>query len=210
MTSPDQCRSRDVIVFSANFIPLIEAMGIKSTFLVCSALAFCLIPAAIPLSAKATPIAPSVDISQAHAPLTVDHLWPVIDRLQVARDNRDVEGTLALIAPFAVTVVTVKSGNGLSSITTHLEGLEAHRQMLERSFSQVQSREILKSSVTVDILNDNFGIAEIYQMENLETPAGESWIAASQTVLRLGRVDGQVLVTSATVEGWISARPSQD
>jgi hypothetical protein len=29
-------------------------------------------------------------------------------------------------------------------------------------------------------------------------------------VLRLGRVDGQVLVTSATVDGWISARPTQD
>ncbi|MGF1518466.1 MAG: hypothetical protein ACFCVB_11760 [Nodosilinea sp.] len=114
------------------------------------------------------------------------------------------------MAPFAVTVVTVEAGNGLSTITTHLEGVEAHRQMLEQSFSQIQSWESLRNYVTIDIIDDNFGIAKIYQMENFETAAGESWIAASQTVLRLGRVDGQVLVTSATVDGWIAARPSQD
>jgi hypothetical protein len=64
--------------------------------------------------------------------------------------------------------------------------------------------------VTIDIIDDNFGIAKIYQMENLETSTGEAWIAASQTVLRVSRVDGQVLVTSATVDGWISVRPSQN
>lgn len=185
-------------------------MSIKSTFLACSALAFCLPTVAIPLSAKAITIAPPVEVAQATAQLTEANVQAVIDQLQAARNNRDVDGTLELMAPFAVTVVTVESGNGLSTVTTHLEGVEAHRQMLEQSFSQVQSRESLKNYVTIDIIDDNFGIAKIYQMENFETSAGEAWIAASQTVLRLGRVDGQVLITSATVDGWISARPSQD
>lgn len=185
-------------------------MSIKSKFLVYSALAFCVTTAAIPLSAKAMPLAPTVGIAQVTAQLTEENVQAVIDQLQAARNNRDVEGTLELMAPFAVTVVTVESGNGLSKITTHLEGVDAHRRMLEQSFGQVQSRESLKNYVTIDIIDDDFGLAKIYQMENFETSTGEAWIAASQTVLRLGRVNGQVLVTSATVDGWISARPAQD
>lgn len=185
-------------------------MSIKSKFIVCSALAFCLTTAAIPLSAKAIAVAPPREVAQANTQLTEANIQAVIDRLQAARNNRDVEGTLELIAPFAVTVVTAESGNGLSTITTHLDGVEAHRQMLEQSFSQIESRESLKNYVTIEIIDDNFGLAKIYQLENFETSTGEAWIAASQTVLRLGRVDGQVLVTSATVDGWISARPAQD
>ncbi|MFQ4135956.1 hypothetical protein PGN35_006505 [Nodosilinea sp. PGN35] len=181
----------------------------KSKFLAYSTLAFCL-TTVIPLSAKAMPIVPPVEVSQATAQLTEADVQVVIDRLQTARNNRDVEGTLELIAPFAVTVVTVEAGNGLSTVTTRLEGMNDHRQMLEQTFSQVQTRESLRNYVTIDMIDDNFGIAKIYQMENLATTAGDTWIAASQTVLRLGRVDGQVLVTSATVDGWISARPSQD
>ena len=185
-------------------------MSIKLKFLACSALAFCLATAAIPPSVKAATVAPSTEIAQATAQLTEANVQAVIDRLQTARNNRDVEATLALIAPFAVTVVTAKTGNGLSTMTTQLEGLNAHRQMLEQSFGQVQARESLRNRVTIDIVDDNFGIAKIYQMENMTTAAGESWIAASETVLRLGRVNGQVMITSATVDGWFSARPAQD
>ncbi|WOD37056.1 hypothetical protein [Nodosilinea sp. E11] len=181
----------------------------KSKFLVYPALAFCL-ATAIPVSVKAMPVALPTEVAQATAPLTEANIQAVINLLQAARNNRDVEGTLELMAPFAVTVVTVEAGNGLSTITTHLEGVDAHRQMLEQSFNQVQTRESLRNYVTIDIIDDNFGIAKIYQMENFETSEGEAWIAASQTVLRLGRVDGQVLVTSATVDGWIAARPSQN
>ncbi|TVP65383.1 MAG: hypothetical protein EA342_14445 [Leptolyngbya sp. LCM1.Bin17] len=80
--------------------------------------------------------------------------------------------------------------------------------MLEQTFDQVQGRDSLRNYVAIDIIDDNFGIAKIYQMENFETSAGESLIAASQTVLRFGQVNGQVLVTSATVDGWISPRPT--
>lgn len=187
-----------------------ETLSMKSKFIAHSALAFCLAAAAIPFPVKATPDPVAMEVAQAPASLTEENVQAVIDLLQAARANRDVEGTLELIAPFAVTVVTAKTGNGLSTITTHLEGVDAHRQILEQSFSQVQTLESLENYVTIDIIDDNFGIAKIYQMENFETAEGEAWIAASQTVLRLSRVDGQVLVTSATVDGWISARPSQD
>lgn len=195
---------------SIDFVSLVKAMSKKSTFLTCSALVFCLATAAVPLSVKAITVIPPIEVAQATATLTEANVQAIIDRLQVARDNRDVEGTLGLIAPFAVTVVTVKTGDGLSTITTHLEGVDAHRQMLEQSFGQVQNRESLRNYVTIDIIDDDFGIAKIYQMENFETSEGESLIAGSQTVLRLGRVDGQVLITSATVDGWISARPAQN
>jgi hypothetical protein len=179
----------------------------RSKFLVWSALAFCL-TTAIPISVKAMPVASPLEVSQTTAQLTEANVQAVINLLQAARNNRDVEGTLALIAPFAVTVVTVESGNGLSTVTTRLEGVEAHRQMLEQTFTQVQSRESLRNYVAIDIIDDSFGIAKIYQMENFETSAGEALIAASQTVLRFGRVNGQVLVTSATVDGWVSPRPT--
>lgn len=180
----------------------------KSKFLAYSALAFCLTTAAIPLSVQAMPAALSIDVAQATTSLTEANVQAVIERLQAARNSRDVEETLALIAPFAVTVITVESGNGLSTATTRLEGVEAHRQMLEQTFDQVQGRDSLRNYVAIDIIDDNFGIAKIYQMENFETSAGESLIAASQTVLRFGQVNGQVLVTSATVDGWISPRPT--
>lgn len=182
----------------------------KSKFLAHSAWVFCLTAAVMPLPVKAIPSPPPMEFAQATAQLTEDTVQAVVDQLQAARSNKDVEGTLALIAPFAVTEVTVKTGNGLSTVTTRLEGMDAHRQMLEQSFSQVQNRESLENYVTIDVIDDSFGIAKIYQMETFETPEGQAWIAASQMVLRLGRVDGQVLITSATVDGWISARPSQE
>lgn len=181
----------------------------KLTFLACSALAFCLTASSIPLPAKAIPAPSTTEVAQAAAQLTEGDIQAVIAQLQAARSSEDVEGTLELIAPFAVTIMTVKTGNGLSTVTTHLEGIEAHRRLLEQSFSQIQNRESLESYVTIEMIDDNFGIAKIYQMENFEAIAGEAWIAASQTVLRLSRVEGQVLITSATVDGWISARPAQ-
>jgi len=134
----------------------------------------------------------------------------VVDQLRSARTSKDVDGTLALIAPFAVTTVTVQSGDGSATVTTRLSGIESHRQMLEQSFGQVQNRETLENYVTIRIIDDSFAIAEIYQMEIFETPDGEDWIAASESVLYLGQVDGQVLVTSATVDGWTALRPPQN
>lgn len=179
-------------------------------FFVGSALVFGLIAAAFPLPIKAMPVVVPIAVAQAAAPLTEADIQAVVDRLRAARDSKDIEGTLELIAPFAVTVVSVQGGDGNATVTNRLEGQEAHRQMLEQSFGQVQNRESLKQSVTITLVDDNFGTAEIYQMENFETLEGEAFIAASETVLRLGRVDGQVLITSATVDGWISARPSRD
>jgi hypothetical protein len=181
-----------------------------SAFLTHSALAFCLTAGMIPLPVEAIPSPPPIGIAQATTPLTEESVQAIVDQLQTARANGDVEGTLELIAPFAVTVVTVESGNGLSTVTSRVEGMAAHQQILEQSFNQVQNRESLENDVTINIIDENFAIAKIYQMENFETSGGEAWIAASQTVLRLGQVDGQVLVTSATVDGWISARPSQN
>lgn len=183
----------------------------KPKVLAHSSLFICLMTAVLPLPVKAIPSPPSIEVAQATTQLTEASVQAVVDQLQAARANQDVEGTLALIAPFAVTEVTVRTGSGLSTVTTRLEGGDAHRQMLEQSFSQVQNRESLENYVTIDIIDENFGIAKIYQMENFETSEGEAaWIAASQTVLRLGRVDGRVLITSATVEGWISARPARN
>lgn len=182
----------------------------KSKVIAHSALFVCLTAAVMPLPAEARPSPAPVEIAQATAQLTEENVQAIVDQLQAARAKQDVEGTLELLAPFAVTVVTVESGNGLSTVTTRLEGVAAHRQMLEQSLSQIQNRESLENYVTINIIDEGLGIAKIYQMENLETADGEAWIAASQTVLRLGRVDGQVLITSATVDGWISARPAQD
>lgn len=179
-------------------------------FLVGSALVFGLIAATFPLPIKAMPVVAPMAVAQAAAPLTEADIQAVVEQLRAARDSKDVEGTLELIAPFAVTVVTVESGDGNATVMNRLEGLSAHRQMLEQSFGEVENRESLENYVTITLIDDNFGVAEIYQMENFETPEGEAFIAASETVLRVGRVDGQVLITSATVDGWISARPSRD
>jgi hypothetical protein len=187
-----------------------EIVSMKLKFLAYSALAFSLMTAAMPFSVRAMPVAAPMDVAQATAPLTEESVQAIVDQLRTARTNKDVEATLELIAPFAVTTVTVQTGDGNATVTTRLAGVDAHRQMLEQSFGQVQNRETLENYVTINIIDDNFGIAEIYQMENFETPEGEDWIAASQTVLRLGRVEGQVLITSATVDGWVSARPAQD
>jgi hypothetical protein len=193
-----------------NFVAWMETVNMKARLFACSALVWGLTIAVMPLVAKAMPTTLSMEVAQANVQLTPADIQTVVDRLQIARANQDVAGTLELIAPFAVTVVTVENGSGSTSITTRLEGMDAHRQMLEQSFGQVQSRDSLENYVTIRIVDDGLGIAEIHQMETVETAAGEAWIAASQTVLRFGRVDGQVLVTSATVEGWIAARPAPD
>ncbi|WP_204141358.1 hypothetical protein [Halomicronema sp. CCY15110] len=182
----------------------------KVRLLACSALFWGLTTTVLPLVAKAVPLASPIEMAQADGRLTAENVQAVVDQLQLARNNQDVAGTLELIAPFAVTVVTVKNGDGSASTTSRIAGVDAHRQMLEQSFGQVQSRDSLENYVTIRIVDDGLGIAEIYQMETVETLAGEAWIAASQTVLYFGRVDGQVRVTSATVDGWMAARPAPD
>jgi len=174
-----------------------------------SALVFSLALTAIPSSVEAIPVVSSTKVAQASTQITEANVQAVVNQLQAARVSEDIEGTLKLLAPFAVTDVTVQAGNGITTVITHLEGAAAHRQMLQQSFGQVQSRKILKNYVTINLVSDDLGIAKIYQIENLETHDGKSFVSASETILRLGRVDGQVLITSATVEGWISERPSQ-
>jgi len=181
----------------------------KFKFLAHSALIFNLALTAIPYSVEAAPENASTKVAQASTQLTEANIQSVVNQLQAARVNEDIEGTLRLLAPFAVTDVMVKTGNGITTVMTRLEGSAVHRQMLQQSFGQIQSRKILKNYVTINIVSDDFGTAEIYQIENLETQDGKPFVASSKTVLRLGRVDGRVLITSATVEGWVSERPSQ-
>ncbi|HIK13802.1 MAG TPA: hypothetical protein IGS53_00645 [Leptolyngbyaceae cyanobacterium M33_DOE_097] len=181
----------------------------KFKLLASSALVFSLTLTVIPSSVEATPVVSSTKVAQASTQITEANVQSVVKQLQAARVSEDIEGTLKLLAPFAVTDVTVQTGNGITTVITHLEGTAAHRQMLEQSFGKVQSRKVLKNYVTINIISNDFGMAKIYQIENLETQDGKSFVAASETILRLGRVDGQVLITSATVEGWISERPSQ-
>jgi len=145
--------------------------------------------------------------SQSSSKLTEENISQAMKAIAEAEKKEDIDTLLMFLVPYGVSEVTVESqGN---SITRNLEGVDAHREMLEKTFKQVKSREILNERQTIRFTPDGqLAIVTRSTIEKLTTEDGKQFISAGTDTFRFAWVDNQPKVISTKSQGWLEERPA--
>lgn len=134
---------------------------------------------------------------------TEESIKNVLTMMEKAREQKNPEDVLKYIAPFAYSIVTVDVNNNTIILT--LEGIEEHRDFLSETYGDIKDRKILNRQVDVRLSTDQqMGIAVIQEQIEYVTPKGDKFLSSSVNTLRFGLVNGQPMVVSATLKGWLS------
>lgn len=146
-------------------------------------------------------------LAQAQPPaLNEDQILALMKQISEAEAKEDVDTLMSFLAPFVVSDVTVQSGNQRTTRT--VEGLSAHRQMLQSSYDQRVSNEILNENMQVDFDDDgNIAIVTRYSIETFQLKDDREFISMAKDVIRFALVDGQPKIISVVVDGWSEERP---
>ncbi|MGK7943164.1 MAG: hypothetical protein AB4058_01690 [Microcystaceae cyanobacterium] len=163
----------------------------------------------IPLLAN--PVPPSLISQNTKAKsetLTKAEIQTIIDSIEKARKEDDVDGVLKHVAPFIHSRVSVELEK--QTIIFELDGLAEHRQYLSETYDFIENRKILDRQVDIRIAQDGqMAVALIYEEVEYITDEGGSILTESVDTLRFGLVNGQPMVVSATLKGWLAPTPSQ-
>lgn len=146
--------------------------------------------------------------AQSSSQLNEENVGEVMAAIAQAESNKDIEALLKFLVPFAISEVTVESQG--KSITASLEGIEAHRQLLEFTFKKVTKKEPINEHTTIRITPDG-QLATVTRLivEELVTDDGREFISSGTDIFRLAWIDGRPMVISAKSQGWLEERPSQ-
>ena len=90
----------------------------------------------MPVSVRANEFAPPQLLVQSTSQLTEEKIRQTMAAIEEAERSENIEELLKFLAPFAISEVIVESQG--SKITTNLEGIEAHRALLESTFELVK------------------------------------------------------------------------
>jgi hypothetical protein len=139
--------------------------------------------------------------------LTEENISQAMKAIAEAEKKEDIDTLLMFLVPYGVSEVTVESqGN---SITRNLEGVEAHREMLEKTFKRVKNREILNERQTIRFSPDGqLAIVTRATIEKLTTEDGKQFISAGTDTFRFAWIDNQPKVISTKSQGWLEERPA--
>ena len=137
--------------------------------------------------------------------LTEENISQAMKAIAEAEKKEDIDALLMFLVPYGVSEVTVESqGN---SITRNLEGVEAHREMLEKTFKRVKNREVLNERQTIRFSPDGqLAIVTRSTIEKLTTEDGKQFISAGTDTFRFAWVDNQPKVISTKSQGWLEER----
>jgi hypothetical protein len=146
--------------------------------------------------------------AQSSSQLNEENVGEVMAAIAQAESNKDTEALLKFLVPFAISEVTVESQG--KSITASLEGIEAHRQLLEFTFKKVKKKEPINEHTTIRITPDG-QLATVTRLivEELVTDDGREFISSGTDIFRLAWIDGRPMVISAKTQGWLEERPAQ-
>lgn len=146
--------------------------------------------------------------AQSSSQLNEENVGEVMAAIAQAESNKDIEALLKFLVPFAISEVTVESQG--KSITASLEGIEAHRQLLEFTFKKVTKKEPINEHTTIRITPDG-QLATVTRLivEELVTDDGREFISSGTDIFRLAWIDGRPMVISAKTQGWLEERPAQ-
>ncbi|MGK7933100.1 MAG: hypothetical protein AB4041_16940 [Microcystaceae cyanobacterium] len=158
----------------------------------------------IPLLAN--PVAPSLIAQAVKAEtdtLTKEGIQTVLDSVETARKANDVEGILKHLAPFIHSTVSVELER--QTVIFSLDGLTEHQAYLTETYEFIETRKILDRRVDIRISQDGkMGIVVIYEEIEYTTDEGANILTESVDTLRFGLVNGEPMVVSATLKGWLS------
>lgn len=145
--------------------------------------------------------------SQTSDKLTEQNVLQAMKAIGEAEKKEDVNTLLKFLVSYGVSEVTVESqGN---SVTRNLEGVEAHREMLEKTFKRVKSRDVLNERQTVRFTPDGqLAIVTRTTIEKLTTDEGKQFISSGTDIFRFAWIDNQPKVVSTKSQGWIEERPT--
>jgi hypothetical protein len=141
--------------------------------------------------------------------LTKENIQNVLNMMETARKQADVEGVLKHIAPFAHSTVTTEIDDDLIVLT--LDGTAEHRDFLTEIYQTIDNRSILNKQMDIRLSPDGqMAIVVIQEEREYMTEDGENFLSESVDTLRFGLVNGQPMVVSATLKGWLAPIPSSN
>jgi hypothetical protein len=127
-------------------------------------------------------------------------------QIRQAEAAEDVETLMSFLAPFVVSDVTVESGNQRTTRT--IEGLSAHRDILQNSYGRSASKEVLNEKMTVRFDDDgNIAVVTRYTIQTADLTDNRRVVSMAKDVIRFALVDGQPKVISVVTDGWSEPRP---
>ena len=174
------------------------------TLLTISVISSCVLSLPHRVMAAEPSMASSVETS---SKLTEENVLQAMKEISAAEKKEDINTLLGFLVPYGVSEVTVESqGN---SITRNLEGVDAHRQMLEKTFKRIKNRDILNERQSVRFTPDGqLAIVTRTTIEKLTTEDGKQFISAGTDTFRFAWIDNQPKVVSTKSQGWLEERPN--
>ena len=128
--------------------------------------------------------------------------------IEIADRNEDLEELLKFLAPFVVSEVTVESEE--KSVTTNLEGIEAHREFLEKTFKLVKKSEVINQYLSIRMTPDEqLAVVTWIRVEEITTEEGKQFLSSGTDTIRFAWIDGRPMIVSLKIQGWIAERPSE-
>ncbi len=145
-------------------------------------------------------------VSRPTSGLTEANVLQAMKKISEAEANEDINTLLSFLVPYGVSEITVESqGN---SVTRSLEGIEAHRAMLEQTYQRIKSRETLNERQTIRFTPDGqLAIVTRTTIEKLTGEDGKNFIAGGIDTLRFAWIDNQPKLVSIKSQGWLEERP---
>lgn len=141
--------------------------------------------------------------------LSAENIRQVLTQIQEAGDQQNVEGILEHVAPFAHSEVSLNMEDTV--LTTTVDGIEEHRNLLSQSYSRFTNRKTLEQKVDISVSTDGeFGIVTVYRLREVTNAQRKRLLTGSINTLRFGIVNEKQTIVSASIEGWISERPSPE
>jgi hypothetical protein len=138
--------------------------------------------------------------------LTEDKIRQVMAAIAEAEKSENLEEMLKFLAPFAVSEVTVEHEG--KSITTTIEGLEAHRTFLDKTFALVKDRELINDHMRVRISPDgHMAVVTRILVEVINTSDGRQFITSGNDTFRFAWINNQPTIVSTKSQGWIELTP---
>ena len=144
-------------------------------------------------------------VAQTSSQLNEDNIRQTMEAIEKAENGEDIEDLLNFLVPFAISEVTVEVES--NRITTTLEGIEPHRQLLKNTFKLVKDRETIKEYTKIKITADGHIATVIRTMiEEITLEDGRKFIASGTDTFRFAWIDNQPKIISTKSQGWIEER----
>lgn len=160
------------------------------------------------LSIRANAAEPTTypSMAQASDPLTEEKVQQTMAAIKKAESQDDIDTLMKFLVPYTVSEITVESQE--KSITRSIEGLEAHRELLQKIFDRIKDRETLNEYSTIRITPDGqLAIVTRTNTEVLTTNDGKRFLSSGTDVFRIAWINNQAKVISIKSQGWIEERP---